>query len=77
MSMSDHAKPLSRFVQDARERRSELEAIINRMELELTKAKTEHKLMVDITTNAESFLNLTNAASGGQSAISVPETMKR
>lgn len=69
MSMSDHHKPVSRFVSDARDRKSELEERIKTVKADLVKMEQEFNLMRDIVNNGESFLNLTNATAGGESAI--------
>lgn len=76
-SMSDHAKPVARFVQDCQERKAELEASIKKTKAELQKLEMEMTLMTAIVDNGQGFLNLTNAKAGGESAIVLPENMRR
>lgn len=74
-TMSDHHKAISRFISDSRDRVSELQTQLNLLLTQKAKIETELKLMENITTNGEAFLNLYNPTGGGETAIVMPANM--
>lgn len=75
MSMSDHTKGLSRAVEDARERSTQVEKDISKISKELENLKGEQSKLNAFIDSASAIINSLNSSAGGQSAIVLPEKL--